>query len=137
MKLCCYKEVGDLFFRQRNYKKAVYLYKSSRKVHRQLGATNSNISSVYLLKNFGLSLLNISRTDEALKLLLEAYDVVMKLFKDNNACKTEVHCALAETYDKLNSREAIKHAREALCCNTRSSRSEIVAEKMNKIIAKT
>ena len=138
VKLCCHKELGDSHFEQGNHEKAVEFYEDAMEIHRKLGASNANISSVYLLKNYGLSLSHIHRVEEAIKYLREADDVGQKLFKDHRRCKAEVYCGLAETLDKHESgcKEAVKYAKKARGLNRRLSKKINFDEKMRKIIAK-
>lgn len=137
LKLCCHKELGDSHFEQEDHEKAVVFYDEAMKIHRKLGASNSNISSVYLLMNYGLSLSNMSRMEEALEYLREALDVATKLFKGHR-CLTEVYCGLAETLDKHHSgcEEAVQYADMSLTLNRRLSNSIVLEEKMRKIIDK-
>ena len=139
LKLCCHKELGDLHHEQGDHAEAVSHYEDAMKVHRQLGASNSNISSVYLLKNYGLSLTHMSRMEEGIAYQREALDNAQKLFKNHLQCKIEVYCGLAETFDKCQNgcSKAVEFAKKALDelgSNCYSNKGVNLKEKMSKII---
>ena len=98
--LCCYKELGDLLFDQEKHQEALRFYDRAMTIHENLGATNANISSVHLIKNYGLCLSNLSRFEEALCHVREASNIVEKLSEDYDRSKKEVERALCEIREK-------------------------------------
>lgn len=100
--LCCYKALGDLRLEQEKYEEALAFYDHAKKVHRNLGAANSNVSSVYLLMNCGLCLSHLCRYEEATCHLEEARDCVEKLSADYSRCKAKISQALKEIEYKRN-----------------------------------
>ena len=139
LKLCCHKELGDLHHEQGDHKEAVSHYEDAMEVHRKLGASNSNISSVYLFKNYGLSLSYMSRMEEGIDYQRQALDNAQKLFPDHPRCRIEVYCGLAETFDKLPNGciQAVEYAQKALDelnSNCYMCKRVDLKEKMSKII---
>ena len=114
----CYKNLGDLYLKNRKPNKAVKEYTTAKKMRENLGL-NASESHVLLLNNLG-KCLSFNRDNTAIEILNNARDMAEKLVESDepNMCKTKVYTSLAIAYyaeHKVNKcPEAIRYARKAL-----------------------
>ena len=66
---------------------ALGYYDMAEETRKELGITDSSVSSVYFLKNRGTCLFYLGRHREAVKVLKEACGIIEKLPEDNTRCK--------------------------------------------------
>ena len=137
--LNCYKRLGDIKMQKRNNEDALGFYDKAEEIRNVLGITESNVSSVYFLKNRGSCLSYLGRHEEAVQVLKEACGIIEKLPEDNTQCKFQVLCRLAEVRHKKERGcpEAIEDAKKALGLSNMVHGKDISFEKgkMEEIIA--